>query len=72
MEETPILFLNAKDEDIEARRLVLGSGIACELRFAAEEPTPLLLVGYQRFEGVAEISEYVEKRVGVEGEQVGR
>jgi len=58
----PVLFFNSSKEDREAFRFVLSSKMPCEFRAAAEEPTPLLLVGYQRFLGFAEIREFISER----------
>lgn len=61
-QEVPILFFNTEEEDKEAYLSLMESGIHCELRAPAEEPTPLLLVGFQRFTGLAEIKKFITER----------
>jgi len=63
-QDIPVLFFNAGEEDRQAYLSLLASGIPCEFRAAAEEPTPLLLVGYQRFLGLAEIKKFLSERKG--------
>lgn len=60
-QDVPVLFFNRGQEDREAYISLLASGIECEFRAAAEEPTPLLLVGYQRFLGLAEIKKFLSE-----------
>ena len=57
----PVLFFNSGKEDRETFRLVLSSRMQCLFRAASEEPTPLLLVGYQRFLGIAEIKKFISE-----------
>jgi len=58
--DTPVLFFNTGGADREAYLLLKASGIPCEFRAPTlEEPTPLLLVGYQRFVGVEEIRAFI-------------
>ena len=57
----PILFFNSGKENRETFRLVLSSKMQCRFLAASEEPTPLLLVGYQRFLGVAEIKKFISE-----------
>ena len=59
--EVPVLFFNTGEADREAYFSLLTSGIECEFRAAAEEPTPLLLVGYQRFLGLTEIKKFLSE-----------
>lgn len=60
-QDIPMLFFNAKEEDTKAYHALLRSGISCKFHAAAEEPTPLLLVGYQRFSGLAKIQEFISE-----------
>lgn len=69
--ETPILYFNASEEDIETFRLIKKSGIECKFRAAAsdglgldETPTrPLMTIGYQHFVGIEEIRDYINKEL---------
>ena len=61
-QDVPVLFFNTGEEDREAYLALLRAGIPCEFRAAAEEPTPLLLVGYQRFYGLPEIREFISEQ----------
>jgi len=60
--KVPVLFFSTKNEDKEAFRALVKSGVPCEFRAAAEVPTPLLIVGYQSFLGSEEILEYISKQ----------
>lgn len=58
--DTPVLFFNTGAADREAYLLLKTSGIPCEFRAPTlEEPTPLLLVGYQRLVGIDEIKAFI-------------
>jgi hypothetical protein len=61
--DVPVLFFNSGEEDRQTYHFVRDSKIQCEFRAAAEEPTPLLLVGYQKFFGIAEITEFVSENL---------
>ena len=58
-QDIPVLFFNSSEEDRETFRFLRNSEVQCEFRPAADEPTPLLLVGYQRFLGFEEIKQFV-------------
>jgi hypothetical protein len=60
-QDVPVFFFNSSEEDREAFRFIVDSGIPCDFSAAADEPTPLLLVGYQRFVGLEEIKNYVSE-----------
>lgn len=60
--DVPVLFFNSGGENREAYRSLVASGIECEFRAASEEPTPLLLVGYQRIVGLEEIKAFLSER----------
>lgn len=66
-QDRPILFFHRGEQDREAYIAVLHSGIPCDFRAAAEDPTPMLLVGYQRFLGIDEIRRFI-----LESNQRGR
>ncbi|NQS88182.1 hypothetical protein HQ584_00065, partial [Patescibacteria group bacterium] len=57
----PVLYLNMSKDNKEAYRTLVESDILFESHVATEEPTPLLVVGYQRFLGLEEIREYMSK-----------
>ena len=59
--DVPVFFFNSGDEDREALRFLLDSGMTCEFRAAAEAPTPLLLVGYRHLVGLKEIQTFVSE-----------
>ena len=63
--DMPVLFFNKGEEDREAFLSLKASGIPCEFRAPTlEEPTPLLLAGYQRFIGIEEIKKFVVEQSG--------
>jgi len=57
----PRFYYGSSKEDIEAHRALLESGMPCNSSGVAEEPTPLLVVGYQRFLGLEEILKYISE-----------
>jgi len=59
--DSPILYYNAGEEDKEAYLSILEAGIPCEFRAPAEEPTPSLVVGFMRYEGLQEIKKFIEE-----------
>ena len=61
--DVPVLFFNSGEEDRQTYHFVRNSKILCEFRVAAEEPTPFLLVGYQKFFGIAEITEFISEHL---------
>lgn len=62
-QDVPVLFFNSSKEDKETFRFLRDSEVPCEFRAAADEPTPLLLVGYQRFLGFEEIKQFVAENL---------
>jgi hypothetical protein len=62
-QDVPVLFFNSSKEDKETFRFLRDSEVTCEFRAAGDEPTPLLLVGYQRLLGFEEIKQFVEKNL---------
>ena len=61
--DVPILYYNSKPEDKEAYLSILEAEIPCELRAPAEEPTPTLTFGFERFVGLEEIKKFIEEYV---------
>ncbi len=60
--DVPVLFFNSGAENGEAYRFLRSSDIECEFRAVSDGPTPLLLVGYQKFIGLAEIRKFVSEQ----------
>ena len=59
--ERPILYFNSGNEDKEAYSSVVESRIPCEFRAHAEEPTPMLRVGFERHTGIDEIKGFIRE-----------
>lgn len=61
--EVPILFSSTKnpEENKEAEKLLLQSGIPCKFTGLTDNPKPVLVFGPHRFEGIKEIIEFIEQ-----------
>jgi len=56
---TPILLFNTSQEDREACKLVMSSGMKCEFLATGDENAPKLISRSQEFIGMEEIINYV-------------
>lgn len=68
--EIPILYCNSGDEDQEAYFSLKEAEIPHETRVHAEEPTPELRVGFERYTGINEIKKFIEEWEGESKEEV--
>lgn len=59
--EIPILYCKSEADDIKAYFSLLKAKIPHEFRIHAEDPTPELRVGFERYTGINEIKRFIEE-----------
>jgi len=65
--EVPILYCNSGVENKEAYHSMLESKIPCEFAIPAEDPTPQIRIGFERYTGINEIKEFIKEWKSVNG-----